>query len=168
MRISNVSFRLSAEDLNDIISETAPDVRLRITEIRDDGIHGYLRFLMWNIDFLARPYSNRDRDEIAVEISARKLVSIPPAIVNRSLQEAMKDAPTGIEVFRQSLKLHVPSILEPLGVKLTVEDFACRDGHVTVSVSNCDLALLKGKLKLPSNDISLAGTSHTSRKNSPS
>lgn len=98
MRISHVSFRLSKDDLNDLISEVAPDIGLRITEIKPDGAHGIFRFLMWNIDFCAKPFSNRDKDEIAVEISARKLVNIPPAIVQMSLQEAMRDAPVGLSL----------------------------------------------------------------------
>ncbi|GLG02558.1 hypothetical protein Alches_25990 [Alicyclobacillus hesperidum subsp. aegles] len=146
MRISNISFRLTKEDLNEMIAELAPDVRLRIVDIKSDGVHGQFRFLMWNIDFCARPYCNREKGEIAVEITARKLVNIPPALVQMSLQEAIKDAPSGIEVLRQSLKLNVPSILEPLQISLNVEDFSCVDGSLVIRVSDCDLALLKGKL----------------------
>ncbi|GMA57297.1 hypothetical protein GCM10025858_18000 [Alicyclobacillus sacchari] len=58
----------------------------------------------------------------------------------------MKDAPSGIEVLRQSLKLNVPSILEPLQISLNVEEFSCIDGSLLIRVSDCDLALLKGKL----------------------
>lgn len=149
MRISNVSIRLTADDLNQWLIEAAPEVKLRIIEIKEDGIHGQFKFLMWNIDFLARPHCYKEREEIAVEISAHKLVNIPASIVQRSLQEAMKDAPTGVEVLRQILKLHVPSILEPLNIALKVEDFACRDGSIVLQVADCELDFLKGRLKMP-------------------
>ncbi|MFB5190687.1 hypothetical protein [Alicyclobacillus fastidiosus] len=146
MRISQVSLKLSADDINQWIHELAPEVKLRILEIRDDGIYGQLKFLMWNVDFIARPHCYKERDEIAVEISARKLVPIPASIVERSLQEAVKDAPQGIEVLRQVLKLHVPSILEPLKIGLKVQDFSCRAGSVVIDVADCELGMLKGKL----------------------
>lgn len=152
MRISNVSIKLTADDLNRWISEIAPEVKLRICDIQDDGIHGQFKFLMWNIDFLARPHCYREREEIAVEISAHKLVAIPASIVQRSLQEAMKDAPSGVEVLRQVLKLHVPSILEPLRIALKVEDFSCRNGAVVIDVADCELDFLRGRITIPSAD----------------
>ncbi|WP_206832696.1 hypothetical protein [Alicyclobacillus fructus] len=141
MRISNVSVRLSADDLNSMIAEFAPDVPLRITAIRPDGVHGQFRFLMWNIDFAARPTCNPERGEIALEISARKLVNIPPAIVQMSLQEAMRDAPNGIEVLRQSLRLNVASLLEPLGISLKLGAFTCGDGALVVDLADCEIEM---------------------------
>ncbi|WAH37024.1 hypothetical protein [Alicyclobacillus dauci] len=149
MRISHVNVQLSADDINGWITELAPDLKLRITDIKEDGVHGQLKILMWNIDFLARPHCYREREEVAVEISAHKLVPIPAAIVQRSLQEAMKDAPQGVDVLRQILKVHLPSILHPLGIALKVEDFTCREGHVVLNVADCELAFLKGKLPVP-------------------
>jgi len=146
MRISNVKIELTASDLNQWLAEVAPEVKLRIVEIKDDGIHGQFKFLMWNIDFLARPHCYVEREEIAVEISAHKLVNIPASIVQRSLQEAIKDAPTGVEVLRQILKLHVPSILEPLKIGLKVEEFSCRNGSIILQVADCELDFLKGLL----------------------
>ncbi|MFD1675584.1 hypothetical protein [Alicyclobacillus fodiniaquatilis] len=153
MRISHVSLQLTADDLNQWVQELAPDVKLRISEIREDGVHGQLKFLMWYVDFVARPHCYRDREEIAVEISARKLVPIPAAIVQRQLEEAMKDAPQGIEVLRQVLKLHVPSLLEPLNIGLNVRDFTCRDGRLLINVDDCELPFLKGKMGLPIRDV---------------
>ncbi|SIS83118.1 hypothetical protein [Alicyclobacillus vulcanalis] len=144
MRISNISVRLSADDLNSMIAEFAPDVPLRITSVRPDGVHGQFKFLMWNIDFAARPTSNPDKGEVALEISARKLVNIPPALVQMSLQEAMKDAPQGIEVLRQSLRLNIASLLDPLGISLKLNDFTCGDGFLVIDLARIDIEM-KGR-----------------------
>ncbi|EPZ50897.1 hypothetical protein [Alicyclobacillus acidoterrestris] len=146
MRISQVTIKLSADDINRMLQEFAPDVKLRIVEIRDDGIYGQFKFLMWNIDFIARPHSYKEREEVAVEVSARMLVPIPASIVERSLQEAVKDAPQGLEVLRQVLKLHVPTILSPFKIQLKVRDFSCHNGAVVIDVADCELGMLKGML----------------------
>lgn len=149
MRISHVCFQLTTDDLNGWLADLAPDFKLHIQEIRDGAVHGQLKFLMWNVDFVARPHCYKERDEIALEISAHKFVAIPVSIVERQLQEAMKDAPQGIEVLRQILKVHVPSILEPFNIHLKVTDFSCREGSLNIQIADCDLDFLKNKIPIP-------------------
>ncbi|ACV57080.1 hypothetical protein [Alicyclobacillus acidocaldarius] len=144
MRISNIRVRLSADDLNSMIAEFAPDIPLRILAIQPDGVHGQFKFLMWNIDFAARPTCSADKGEISIEISARKLVNIPPAIVQMSLQEAMKDAPQGIEVLRQSLRLNIASLLEPLGIALKLNEFTCAEGALVIDLARVEVEM-KGR-----------------------
>lgn len=148
MRISYMRFQFTVADLNAWLADLLPDVRIRIQDIKEGAVHGQLKFLMWNVDFVARPHCNKDRDEIALEISAHKFVAIPISIVERQLQEAMKDAPEGIEVLRQNLKVHVPSILEPLDIKLKVTDFACRESQLIFQIADCNLDFLKAKLPI--------------------
>lgn len=149
MRISHVRFQFNVKDINGWLTDLVPDVKIRIQEIKGGAVHGQLKFLMWNVDFVAQPHCYNDRDEIAIEISAHKFVTIPVSIVERQLQEAMKDAPEGIEVLRQILKVHVPSILEPLKIHLKVSDFACRDNQLVLQIDDCDLEFLKDKIPKP-------------------
>ena len=148
MRISQLEFKLTTADLNELIYEFAPDVKIRITDIQEDGLHGQLKLLVWNVDFVARPSCDREKEELSLDISARKLINIPVQIVEHQLREAMKDAPQGIEVMRQTLKVHVPSILQPLGISLRIREFRCLNGVVTVAIEQVrvpDLKRLLGK-----------------------
>ena len=134
MRIRRITLELDTEDINSIISDFLPEHQLQVTGIDADGIRGHLRFLLWNIDFIARPYS-RSSDELNIDVTARKLVTIPPSIIQRQLREAMKDAPPGIDVMQQMLRVKFTSLLAPFGLSLKVEELQSLDGFVRVTLS---------------------------------
>lgn len=144
MRISRVVIDLGIADLNEMLVDFLPDARLRVTDINENGIIGQVKLLLWNIDFAARPNSNRP-DELSLEISASKLVPIPSMIVQRSLRDAIKDAPNGINVIQQALKVHLPSILNPLGIYVKIRELQCHNGFVRVGLEG---------IRLPTPDFS--------------
>jgi hypothetical protein len=137
VRVSYLGIRLTASDLNESIAEFAPSIQLRINEIREDGMHGQLKFLLWNIDFVAQPSSLQDGSTIFVDVSAHKLIPIPSSLVQYQLKEAMKDAPPGIDVLRQTIKVHLPSILKPFNASLRVREFQCHQGYVSIVFEDC-------------------------------
>lgn len=137
MRVSHVEVRLSSADLNDWMAELSPDLKARIVDISESGVHGQIRLLVWNIDFVARPSADWATDTITLEISAHKLVNIPSALVERQLKEALKDGPPGVEVLRQSLRIHVPALLQPLGVTLRVKELRCQVGYLVLVLEQC-------------------------------
>lgn len=138
MRIHHISLDLTAGDLTSMVQEFAPDAKFRITTITPEGIRGQVKLLIWSIDFVARP-NHGQHDTVSVEITASKLVPIPNSIVQRQLKEAMRDAPPGIDVIQQALKVHVPSILEPFGVELRIRELRCLEGFLHLSLE--DIAL---------------------------
>lgn len=141
MKVSHLELRLSSSDLNQMLAEIAPDVKVKILDIGDSGIHGQVKLLVWNIDFIAKPSADWASDAVNLDISAHKLVNIPSSIVERQLREALKDGPPGIEVLRQSLRVHVPSLIQPLGVELRVKDIHCQPGYLVLAVEQLQLAL---------------------------
>lgn len=143
MRISNLDIKLTATDINELLEEFFPEVKIRITEIEEDGLHGQLKLLMWNVDFIAHPHADRDHEMVSLDVSAHKLVPIPTAIVERQLREAIKDAPYGIEVLREALKVHLPSILQPLGLSIRVREFKCYSGVLTLGVEQLNIPRIK-------------------------
>lgn len=138
MRISRVVVDLGIADLNEMLVDFLPDAKIRVTDIHEGGIIGQLKLLLWNIDFAARPTSGRS-DELSLEIAASKLVPIPSLIVQRSLRDAIKDAPNGIDVIQQSLRVHLPSILNPLGIHVKIRELACHNGFVRVGLEGIRL-----------------------------
>ncbi|MCL6455127.1 MAG: hypothetical protein K6T78_16095 [Alicyclobacillus sp.] len=138
MRIHQVSFNLTADDLTSLIQDFAPDAKFRIAEITPSGIHGHIRLLLWSVDFLARPRSSAD-GVVSLEISASKLVPIPPALVQRQLKEALRDAPNGIDVIHEALTVHLPSVLAPFDLHLTVRELRCGDGILHLTLEDIDL-----------------------------
>jgi len=138
LRIHQVTFNLTADDLTSMIHEFAPEAKFRIADISPEGIHGQIKLLLWSVDFMARPRSTQD-GVVSLEISASKLVPIPPALVQRQLKEAMKDAPNGIDVIQQALKVHLPSILGPFGIRLNIRELRCGDGVLHLAVEDIDL-----------------------------
>lgn len=141
MHLSHVEFQFSTQDINSLLTEVAPDLKARVVDIVEEGIRGQLRFLFWNIDFIAHPSCDAKTNCLLLDISAKKLVPIPGVVVNRQLQDAMRDAPSGVEVVRQSLKLHLPSILQPLGVGVDVKEIHMSDGMLRVVVENCKIPI---------------------------
>ncbi len=137
MRVSQLGIRLTATDLNEAVAEFAPSVQLRVTEIREDGLHGQLKFLLWNIDFVAQPSAMQDGSTVYLDVSAHKLIPIPMTLVQYQLKEAMKDAPPGIDVIRQTIKVHLPSILKPFSASLRVREFECHQGYVSIVFEDC-------------------------------
>lgn len=146
MRISQVSLQLSAEDLNAILVEFVPDAPVRVTAIEPDAIKGQIRLLFWHVDFIARPAVGLD-SEVSIEISAHKMWAIPAAIVGRQLKEAIKDAPPGVDVIRQSLQVRLPELLRPLGIQLAITQFCALDGILQVTVENVSVPALKTLLQ---------------------
>lgn len=142
MRISTVSIELSTEDINSLLEEFASEARMRLTNISPDGIRGQVKFFLWNVDFLAKP-SFGINSEVSLEVSAHKLVPIPPAIVQRQLKEAVKDAPPGVDAIRQALKVHLPSLLQPFGISLGLQSLECHEGFVRITVDSVQLPKLK-------------------------
>ncbi|QQE78971.1 hypothetical protein [Alicyclobacillus sp. SO9] len=138
MRISKMSFDLEAKDINSMIHEFAPEANLWVEAIDQYGVRGHLKLLFWNVDFVAVPYST-DRDEINIQITAHKLVTIPPAIIQRQLQEAIKDAPEGIDVLSQMLRVKITSLLRPFGLSLEVDELQPYDGFVRIGLSGVEL-----------------------------
>ncbi|MBX6353557.1 MAG: hypothetical protein IRZ10_09510 [Thermoflavifilum sp.] len=132
MRISQVILHVSADDLNRAIAEFAPDTKARVTRIDSEGIHGEVRLWIWSVDLLLRPSVTAD-GQVAIEVSAQKLVPIPSAIVERQLRLAMKDAPAGVDVFQQALRVHLPSLLRPFGVSLALRELRTMDGYLRVA-----------------------------------
>jgi hypothetical protein len=137
VRVTHLTLDFTVDDLNQLLREFIPDSQLIITAIDRIGIRGQLRFMFWNVDFIARPFSP-GADEVSIEITAHKLVPIPPAIIERQLREAIKDAPPGVDVLQQTLKLHVPSILEPFGVRLGIKELQTHEGFVRLAVSGLE------------------------------
>jgi hypothetical protein len=143
VRISHICVDLTAEDINSLIADFAADANIRIVDVRPDGIRGQVKFLFWNVDFVARPSSDVEH-EVCVNVAAYKLVAIPDVIVNRQLREVVKDAPPGIDVIRNSLVVHVPSLLRTFGIGLKVKELQCHDGFVRLDVEDVGLpALMK-------------------------
>lgn len=140
MRASHLTIDLTALDLADLVHDFIDDDKITFDTITESGIKGQVRFLVWNIDFLAQPSCNDD-GEVSINITAHKLVPIPAGIVERSLREAVKDAPDGIEVLQQALKLNIPSLLSPLGINLSIRQLRAYDGFLRIALAN---------LKLPS------------------
>jgi len=138
MRLSRVVIDVGISDLNEMLVEFMPDAKARVLDIQEQGIIGQVKLLLWNIDFVARPSSSKS-DELAIEINASKLVPIPSAIVQRQLKEAIKEAPAGIDVIQQTLKVHLPSVLGPLGVNLAVRELSCHNGYVRLAVDGLSL-----------------------------
>lgn len=151
MRLSHLALELSVSDINELLREVAPDLKVRITEIDHDGIHGQLKLLIWNVDFTARPSCSAEQETLSIDIGARKLVPIPSPIVQRQLQEAVKDAPPGVDVIRQTLRVHLPSLLAPFGVSLKVKELRCGIGKVMLSVGDValgELGSLMGRVQI--------------------
>ncbi|MCL6633428.1 MAG: hypothetical protein K6T63_12450 [Alicyclobacillus herbarius] len=150
MRITHLTLDITVEDLNELLREFIPDSQLVITSIDRLGIHGQLRFLFWNVDFVAKP-SSPNAEEVSIEVTAHKLVSIPPAIIERQLREAVKDAPEGVEVLQQALRLNVPLILQPFGVRLGIRELETHDGFVRIALRDLEtprlLNLVRGLRK---------------------
>ncbi len=142
MRISHVRVDLSTDDINSLIADFAVDSNLRITDIREDGICGQVKFLLLNVDFIAKPSSGTEY-EASIDIAAHKLVAIPGTVVNRQLREAMKDAPPGIDVIRNSLVVHVPSLLRTLGIGIKIRELRCYNGYLHVHVEDVELPPFK-------------------------
>ncbi|CAM3982075.1 hypothetical protein [Alicyclobacillus pomorum] len=142
MRISHVRVDLSADDINSLIRDFAVDSNLRITDIREDGIHGQVKLLFLNVDFIAKPSSGSEY-EASIDIAAHKLVAIPGTVVNRQLREAMKDAPPGIDVIRNSLVVHIPSLLRALGVGIKIRELRCYNGYLRIHVDDVELPLFR-------------------------
>lgn len=141
MKIHHVSVDLSIDDINSLVKEFIPDAKIRILSIDADGIRGQIKLLWWHVDFLAVPDKTSD-GIVSVDISASKLVAIPSAIIERQLKEAVKSAPDGVNVIQQALKVHLPSILNPFGVSLTVQDISTDRGLLHVSIQSIDLPSL--------------------------
>ncbi|QSO47744.1 hypothetical protein [Alicyclobacillus mengziensis] len=138
MKIHHVSIDLSIDDLNAMIREFVPDAKIRILSIDSDGVRGQVKLLWWSVDFLAIPLNGSD-GTVSVDVSASKLVPIPSSLVERQLKEAVKSAPSGVDVIQQALKVHLPSILNPLGIGLTVKDISTDRGLLHVSLQSIDL-----------------------------
>lgn len=145
MHISNVIIDLSIEDLNEFIADVAPDLKIHLNDIQPDGFRGHIKLLFWNIDFVARPSFTKN-GEVALDVSAHKLVAIPGSIVKYQLKEAIKDAPPGIEVIQQSLRVHLPSILGPFGMALKVSELTMTPGMLRIGVENAvvPLGMIRG------------------------
>ncbi|MCL6627392.1 hypothetical protein [Alicyclobacillus shizuokensis] len=137
MRITHITLDFTVDDLNELLREFIPDSQLVITGIDRLGIHGQLRFLFWNVDFVAKPCSPSP-EEVSIEVTAHKLVSIPPAIIERQLREAVKDAPDGVEVLQQALRLNVPLILQPFGIRLGIRELQTHDGFVRMALRDVE------------------------------
>lgn len=138
VRISRVVIDLGIADLNEMLVDFLPDAKVRVTDIHEGGIIGQVKLLLWNIDFAARPNSSRP-DELSIEVSASKLVPIPSLLVQKSLREAIKDAPNGIDVIQQALKVHLPSILNPLGIYVKIRELKCHNGFIRIGVEGIRL-----------------------------
>lgn len=168
MRISRVNIELSADDLNSLIEEFAPDAPIRITHITPDGLHGQLKLLLWSVDFTARVWCGVEGEGSAVDaagsgvqdaersapstvfvdVSAHKLVAIPSMIVERQLREAVKDAPDGIDVIRTTLRVHLPSLLQPLGVTMAMEALETVEGALRIGMRGLALPGLAGMMRM--------------------
>jgi len=148
VRVSQVTIDLTSQDINEMIEEFAEDVKIQVTDIREDGIHGHVKLLLWNIDFTARPSTTGD-GEVSLIVAAHKLVPIPSAIVERQLKSAVKDAPAGIDVIQQAIKVHLPSLLSPFGISLNVKELRAYQGFLRISVHGVQLPSLKQLLKPP-------------------
>jgi len=140
LHISNVTIDLCTDDLNSLIQDLAPDLKIRLTDIDDNGLHGHVKLLFWNIDFVARPAFTTS-GEVALDVTAHKLVPIPGSLVQHQLKEAIKDAPAGIEVIQQSLRVHLPSLLAPLGMSLKVREITMMNGMLRIAVADAVLPL---------------------------
>lgn len=138
MRIHRINLDLTADNLTSMIEQFAPEAKFRVTSITPDGIRGQIKLLLWSVDFTAKPMSTSD-GMVSIEIGASKLVPIPPALVQRQLKEAMKDAPTGVDVIQQALKVHLPSILAPFGISLVIRELRLLEGFLHVSIGEIDL-----------------------------
>ncbi|MCL6548188.1 MAG: hypothetical protein K6T30_04670 [Alicyclobacillus sp.] len=137
VRVSHICLDLDVRDLNTLLAEFLPEPDIRVVDIRTDGVHGHVRLWWWNIDFVARPCASGPA-VIAVDVSAHKLVPIPSAIVHFHLREAMKDAPPGVDVIRQTLTVHLPSVLKPFGLSLEVQEFRAHDGYIRIVADNVE------------------------------
>lgn len=131
MHIRRISVELDATDLNSIINEFLPEAPLNVISIDTEGIRGQVRFLFWKIDFVAMPYS-LSSDELNIDVNAKKLVTIPTSIIQRQLREAMKDAPPGIDVIQQMLRIKLTPLLAPFGLSLQVEELQVVEGAVRI------------------------------------
>jgi hypothetical protein len=157
VRIARMNFDLEAKDINSMIHEFAPEANVWVEEINQYGVRGHLKLLFWNVDFVAVPYST-DRDEINIQITAHKLVTIPPAIIQRQLQEAIKDAPEGIDVLSQMLRVKITSLLRPFGLSLEVEELQPYDGFVRVGLAGVQVQNLAAIFSASGAGRSMAAT----------
>lgn len=151
VRISRITVDISVDDLNSLLTDFLPDGNLRITSMTPEGIFGQLKFLLWNVDFTAIPFSTSEQD-MNIEVTAHKLVTIPTAIVQRQLREAVKDAPPGIDVISQTLRVNVTSLLKPFGVSLNVHELQTYDGFLRLTVSGIEVPGLLAKLGIGRKD----------------
>lgn len=161
MRASHITVDLTAEDLTDLVHDFAGDGKIVFESITEAGIKGQIKFLVWNVDFLAVP-SCADEGDVSIEITAHKLVPIPPGLVERQLREAVKDAPAGIHVLEQALKVHLPSILSPLGISMSVRQLRTYDGFLRVALAQVKLPAPGQLMKLRKENVSFASRPATS------
>ncbi|MCL6517931.1 hypothetical protein [Alicyclobacillus sp.] len=133
MRVTQLSIVMERDDLQAWLDELWPSSGLRILSIGPEGVRGQVKLLWWHVDFLAVPAVPAP-DTVALDISAHKLVPIPSVLVQRQLKEAVRDAPPGISVVEESLRVHLPSLLEGLGIHLHVRHLGCEPGRLTLSV----------------------------------
>lgn len=138
MRLSHLTIDLTATDLADLVHDFTDDDKITFDTITEGGVKGQIRFLVWNIDFIAQPSCNDD-GEVSIDITAHKLVPIPAGIVERSLREAVKDAPAGIEVLQQALKVNVASLLSPLGVNVSIRQLKTYNGFLRIALADLKL-----------------------------
>lgn len=125
-----------------MIAEFAPEAKITVTHVDESGIYGQVKLLLWNVDFVAR-LSCTAEGEVSIEVAAHKLVPIPGMIVNRQLREAVKDAPPGVDVIQQALKVHLPSLLRPFGASLGIQEIRTYSGYIRLKVDKVRLPNLK-------------------------
>ncbi|RIV17280.1 hypothetical protein D2Q93_15545 [Alicyclobacillaceae bacterium I2511] len=142
MRIARIRVDLTADDINLLLLEWGTASVIRVTGVTSEGIRGQVKLLWWGVDFLAKPGMAVD-GSATIEVSAFKLVPIPSALVEKRLREAMKDAPSGIDVIQQTLKVHLQSLLRPFGTNLNLAEFQCHDGYVRIGVDGLTLPRLQ-------------------------
>ena len=142
MRVSSISVELSAEDINELITEFAPKAKVQILSIDERGVHGQVKFLLWNIDFTAMP-SAIPNGQVSIEVAAHKLVAIPGPLVQRQLKEVVKDAPPGVDAIQQALRIHMPTLLQPFGASLVLDEFKPYPGYVRIKASKIQVENIK-------------------------
>jgi hypothetical protein len=138
VRLSHLTLDLTAQDLTELVRDFSVEDKIMFDTITEDGIRGRIKLMVWSVDFVAVP-SCTEEGEVSIDITAHKLVQIPPGIVERQLREAVKDAPAGIGVLQQALKVHLPSLLSPLGISMTVRQLKCYDGFLRIALARVQL-----------------------------
>jgi hypothetical protein len=146
VRVSNITVELSAEDINELIAEFAPEVKIQIVAIDERGIHGQVKFMLWNIDFTAMPAATPN-GQVSIEVAAHKLVAIPGPLVQRQLKEVVKDAPPGVDAIQQALRIHLPTLLQPFGASLVLDEFKPYPGYVRIKASKIQVENIKRLLQ---------------------